>query len=484
MRGRYPGPLDEGSAGAEICVLLSARWYYTPPTTTLNCAGRLRAPKDSDTISQAIRIPRAEHSISRSDISDGALKVLYTLKKAGYEAYLVGGGVRDLLLGREPKDFDVVTDAEPEEVKRLFRSARLIGRRFRLAHVRFGPEIIEVATFRGAAPDAGDGEDGDHVSVNGRIVRDNVYGTTVEEDVWRRDFSVNSLYYDIRDFSVLDYTGGIADLEAGVMRIIGDPVRRYREDPVRMLRALRFAAKLGFRLGDATAAAIPECAPLLAEIPSARLYEEVLKLFLGGAAVQSFELLNHYDLLKYLFGQTAECMQRDPLNPAARVVLEGLANTDRRIEENKPVTPSFLFAVLLWPAVEEDATGHRERGLTPVQAIDAAGMDVLARQVSQVSLPRRFSLAAREIWSLQPRLEQRRGKRALQLPARSRFRAAYDLLLLRAECGEDVAEVADWWTKFLQMDESQRKATLAGTSSRRRRRRRGRGRRRQPHAEA
>jgi poly(A) polymerase len=403
------------------------------------------------------------------------------LKKAGFEAYLVGGGVRDLLLGREPKDFDVVTDAEPEEVKRLFRSARLIGRRFRLAHVRFGPEIIEVATFRGAIEDSEEEED--HVSVDGRIVRDNVYGTTVEEDVWRRDFSVNSLYYDIRDFSVLDYTGGMADLEAGILRLIGDPVRRYREDPVRMLRAVRFAAKLGFRLGEETEAAIPECAPMLADIPSARLYEEVLKLFLGGAAGQTFELLNHYDLFKYLFAQSAERFEQDPLNPAAQLMLQALANTDRRIQEDKPVTPAFLFAALLWPAVHEEATAYANSGLTPVQAMDAAGMDVLARQVPQVSVPRRFSLAAREIWSLQPRLEQRRGKRAIQLPARPRFRAAYDFLLLRAEAGEDVAEMAEWWTTFQEMDESGRKAALAGTGTRRRRRRR-RGRRRQPQAPA
>ncbi len=435
--------------------------------------------KDSDTISQVIRIPRAEHSISRADISGGTLKVLYTLKKAGFEAYLVGGGVRDLLLGREPKDFDVVTDAEPEEVKRLFRSARLIGRRFRLAHVRFGPEVIEVATFRGAVDESAEN---DHHSVNGRIVRDNVYGTTVEDDVWRRDFSVNSLYYDIRDFSVLDFTGGMADLEAGILRIIGDPERRYREDPVRMLRAVRFAAKLGFRLGDETAAAIPECAPMLAEIPAARLYEEVLKLFLGGAAVQSFELLNHFDLFKYLFAETAGRLAEDPLSPPCRLVVQGLANTDRRIQEDKPVTPAFLFAVLLWPAVYEDTIAHTDRGLTPVQAMDAADMDVLARQVSQVSVPRRFSLAAREIWSLQPRLEQRRGKRAIQLPSRPRFRAAYDFLVLRAEAGEDVAEAAEWWTKFQEMDDSDQKSALAGTSRRRRRRRRGR--RRQSQAQA
>jgi len=435
-------------------------------------------PKDLETITQATRIPRPEHSISRADISRGALKVLYGLKDAGYEAYLVGGGVRDLLLGREPKDFDVVTNAEPDEVKRVFRNSRLIGRRFRLAHVRFGPEIIEVATFRSTVDDAADQ---DRVSVNGRIVRDNVYGTSVEDDVWRRDFSVNCLYYDIRDFSVLDFTGGMADLEAGVLRIIGDPVHRYREDPVRMLRAVRFAAKLGFRLGDETAAAIPECAPLLAEIPPARLYEEVLKMFLGGAAAQSFELLNHFDLFKYLFVESADLFNQDPMAPAAQLVLQALANTDTRIEEDKPVTPAFLFAALLWPAVQKDAIAHGEHGLTPMQAIDAAGMDVLGRQISQVSVPRRFSLASREIWSLQPRLEQRRGKRAIQLLGRPRFRAAYDFLLLRAESGEDVAEMAEWWTKFQEMDDSGQKAELAGTGPRRRRRRRGR--RRQPQAE-
>lgn len=428
-------------------------------------------PKDPITISQATRIPRPEHSISRADISGGALKVLYTLKKAGFEAYLVGGGVRDLLLGREPKDFDVVTDAEPEEVKRLFRSARLIGRRFRLAHVRFGPEIIEVATFRGAVEDV---DEENRLSVDGRIVRDNVYGTTVEEDVWRRDFSINGLYYDIRDFSVLDYTGGMADLQAGVLRIIGDPVRRYREDPVRMLRAVRFAAKLGFRLGDESAAAIPECAPMLADIPPARLYEEVLKLFLGGAAAQSFELLNHFDLFKYLFSESAACFNENPMAPPAQLVLRAMANTDTRIQEDKPVTPSFLFAALLWPAVHKYTVSHGDRSLTPIQAMDAAGMDVIEHQVSQVSVPRRFSQVAREIWSLQTRLEQRRGKRATQLLGRPRFRAAYDFLLLRAESGEDVTEMADWWTKFQELDESGRKAASDGAGPRRRRRRRGR----------
>ncbi len=213
---------------------------------------------------QPLRIvSRDEHSISRANISENALKVLYRLNKAGYEAYLVGGGVRDLLLGREPKDFDVATDASPEEVRKLFRNCRLIGRRFRLAHVHFGREIIEVATFRAAHEPESDGA----VSENGMLLRDNVYGT-LEEDAWRRDFTVNALYYNIRDFSVVDYTGGMADLQAGRLRIIGDPHERFREDPVRMLRAVRFAAKLGFRIDPESEAAIRELGYLMEEFPT------------------------------------------------------------------------------------------------------------------------------------------------------------------------------------------------------------------------
>ena len=382
--------------------------------------------------------------------------------------------MRDLLLGREPKDFDVVTNAHPDEVRKLFRNSRLIGRRFRLAHVRFGREIIEVATFRGAAASA---DDGDHLSVEGRIVRDNVYGDTLEEDAWRRDFTVNCLYYNIRDFSIVDLTGGLGDLEQGILRLIGDARVRYREDPVRMLRAIRFAAKLGFRLDREAADAIGECAPLLADIAPARLYDEVIKLFLGGMAVQSFELLNHFDLVKYLFPATAEYIFEHGETPATRLLVKALENTDARIREDKPVTPAFLFAALLWGPVVHAASLHRGAGMTDVQAMDAAGSDMLARQIKYVSLPRRFSLAAREIWSLQPRLEQRRGKRTLQLLTRPRFRAAYDFLLLRAEAGEDVADLAKWWTRLQEGGEPERRKAVEGTGTRRRRRR---GRRRAP----
>jgi poly(A) polymerase len=427
--------------------------------------------KDSGAIARSTVIPRSEHNISRANISGGALKVLYTLKKGGFEGYLVGGGVRDLLLGREPKDFDVVTDATPDEVKRLFRSCRLIGRRFRLAHVRFGREIIEVATFRGVVEES---DEEDHVSVNGRIMRDNVYGETLEEDAWRRDFTVNCLYYDIRDFSVVDITGGMADLESGVLRVIGDPVKRFREDPVRMLRAMRFAGKLGFKLDPGTEGAIPECAPLLADIPPARLYDEALKLFLGGAALQTFERLNHHDLFRYLFPDTARRIAEDGDAPSTRLVAEALANTDKRIAEEKPVTPAFLFAAMLWGQVRWDASMHTGAGMTPLQAMEAAATDVLTRQAQTVALPRRFSLVAREIWALQPRLEQRRSKRAIHLLGRPRFRAAYDFLLLRAQAGEELQELADWWTKLQETDGSGQQPAVAGTGSGRRRRRRGR----------
>ena len=303
-------------------------------------------------------IPRSEHHISRADISENALKVLYRLKKSGFAAFLVGGGVRDLLLGGHPKDFDLVTDAHPEEVRRLFRNCRLIGRRFRLAHVHFGREIIEVATFRAAA-DGGDHTDRSH-SHSGRILRDNVYGT-IDEDIWRRDFTVNALYYNIADFSVWDYTSGLSDLRDRKLRLIGDPMTRYREDPVRMLRAMRFAAKLDFDLADETAGPIGELGDHLSDVPAARLFDEVLKLFQAGQALKSFELLLEFDLLRYLFPATDAALKADDGGAAARLIRAGLANTDERIAQDKSITPMFLYAVLLWPAIKRSAESLQAR---------------------------------------------------------------------------------------------------------------------------
>ncbi|MEX2523743.1 MAG: polynucleotide adenylyltransferase PcnB [Gammaproteobacteria bacterium] len=388
-------------------------------------------------------IPRAEHNISRALISDAALKVLYRLSSAGFEACLVGGSVRDLLLGREPKDFDVVTDAWPEQIRELFRNSRLIGRRFRLAHVRYGDEIIEVSTFRASHQDAGD--EG-HV-VDGRIIRDNVYGT-IDEDVWRRDFTVNALYYNINDFSVVDYVGGMQDIRAGRIRLLGDPVKRYTEDPVRLLRAVRFAVKLGFRIEQESERQIPELGRLLSDIPPARLFEEVLKLFMGGCAVQTFEQLRHYHLFGILFPQTEEVLAEQEGGFPHTLLIKALENTDRRLAENKPVTPAFLIAALLWEPMMKTAREYMIEGLHEHEATHLASDVVVSRQISRTAMPRRFTQMAREIWLLQYRLTLTKGKRPRRLLAHPRFRAAYDFLLLRAEAGENVTELADWWTRF------------------------------------
>ncbi|HEY0635614.1 MAG TPA: polynucleotide adenylyltransferase PcnB [Gammaproteobacteria bacterium] len=400
-------------------------------------------------------IPRSDHTISRALISESALKVLYRLQKEGYEAYLVGGGVRDLLLGREPKDFDVATSARPEEMKRLFRNCRLIGRRFLLAHVQFGREIIEVATFR--AQHDGD----DDVSESGMLLRDNVYGT-LEDDAWRRDFTVNALYYNVGDFSVVDHTGGMEDLKAGILRVIGDPVQRFREDPVRMLRAVRFAAKLGFQIEEETESALYELGHLLEDVAPARLFDESLKLFLGGYGVQTYELLRHYRLFGYLFPETELALTQEENHFPHTMLLHALENTDARIAEDKPVTPAFLFAALLWEPMRREAALFVANNMPEIQALQLAGDAVVSRQVQRVAVPKRFTLQSREIWTLQERLLRRTGKRAWAMAENPRFRAAYDFLLLRAQSGEEVAELAQWWGEFQGADEEGRKQLVEG----------------------
>ena len=415
--------------------------------------------------------------MSRADISDSALKVLYRLKDADYEAYLVGGGVRDLLLGLKPKDFDVATDAHPEQAQQEFRNSRLIGRRFRLLHVRFGREIIEVATFRAYHDEESEhSEHHSHIR-DGMLVRDNVYGT-LEDDAWRRDFTVNALYYDIRDFSVLDYTTGMQDLKARLIRVIGDPEKRYREDPVRMLRAVRLAAKLDFAIEKHSALAIEQLKDRLTAVPPARLFDEVLKLFLTGHALKSLERLREHGLLAYLFPLTARQLDKDPV--FERMVVQGLINTDDRIAANKPVTPAFLFAVFLWQPVALTAQRFRQHDMSELQAVQAASEEVLAEQGRLVALPRRYSLQSREIWLLQSRLSNRSGKRAYRSFSHPRFRAGYDFLLLRHEAGEpDLAELCDWWTQFQEQPEDGQHVMLKavkhddqGKPRRRRRRKR------------
>ncbi|MFT5131950.1 MAG: poly(A) polymerase [Gammaproteobacteria bacterium] len=389
-------------------------------------------------------IPREEHIISRANISESALKVLYRLSNAGFQAYLVGGSVRDLLLGREPKDFDVATDALPEQIRELFRNSRLIGRRFRLVHVRYGRDIIEVSTFRAAHPDV-DNAAGE--SLEGRIIRDNVYGN-IDEDVWRRDLSVNALFYNIKDFSVVDYVGGMQDILAGRIRMVGDPVQRYIEDPVRMLRAVRFAVKLGFRIDAATEEPLLHHAHLLNEIPSARLFEETLKLFLGGYALQTFERLRHYGLFAQLFPQTEEILSTQEGGFPHTLLIHALDNTDKRLAEDKPVTPGFILAALLWEPMQELARDYVAQGQTETNALSLASDVVVSRQVTTTAMPRRFTQFARDVWQLQPRLTRRAGKRPFRLLEHPKFRAAYDFLMLRAQAGEDVQELVDWWTEF------------------------------------
>jgi poly(A) polymerase len=391
-------------------------------------------------------IPRDQHNISRSDISANALKVLYRLKNAGYKSYLVGGAVRDLLLGLRPKDFDVVTDARPEQVRELFRNCRLIGRRFRLAHVHYGDEVIEVSTFRAAHHvSSGEGHGND-----GRILRDNVYGD-IDNDVWRRDFTVNALFYNIEDFSIIDYVGGITDIELRQLRLIGDPAARYREDPVRMLRAIRFAVKLGFNFHSSTAQPIADHEKLLETIPSARLFEEFMKLFMNGHALQTFHQLCKYDLFRHLFSETNELLLHGKDGIIENLLDRVFSNTDTRVAEGKPVTPAFIIAALLWFPVIRRAEQYQGNGLAELDAIQLASDAVISRQVSSIAIPRRYTLMAREIWGLQYRLTQRRGNRPYRLVTHPKFRAAYDFMLLRAEAGENLRELIDWWTNFMQL---------------------------------
>jgi poly(A) polymerase len=512
-------------------------------------------------------IPRAEHSISRAQISPNALKVLYRLREAGFQAFLVGGAVRDLLLGIRPKDFDVATNALPDDVRRIFRNCRLIGRRFRLAHVHFGQEIIEVATFRAAAAperedaddleleadgpvgervageagaddgsiDSDDADDTDDVDepddldnldlaenggvgpggvelgevardedvrggvalggepdrlervrpepagretrpgassaaaryqsehrafdTTGRILRDNIYGT-IEEDVWRRDFAANGLYYNIEDFSIWDFVDGVSDVKARRLKLIGDPETRYREDPVRMLRAVRFAAKLDFSFEEHTEQPIRELANLLDGVPAARLFDECLKLFLSGFGAKSFRLLRHYGLFEHLFPMSAAAFALSPYAYAEEMLELGLVSTDARIAADKPVTPTFLFAILLWGAVLRELN-ERAAGPAPdlaqlMQACDT----VLRAQQSRVAIPRRFAVPMRELLMLQPRFNRRSGVKALSLLQHPRFRAAFDFLLLRAQAGVADPELAKWWTDIQLLPHDERVALV------------------------
>ena len=391
-------------------------------------------------------IPRNKHNISRKSISEAALKVLYRLTNSGFRACLVGGGVRDLLLGIQPKDFDVATDATPEQVRELFKNSRIIGRRFRLVHIRFGREIIEVATFRSHSSDSPDSPKTE-LNTEGRILRDNTFGD-IEDDAIRRDFTANALYYDIANFSILDYTNGLKDVETRTLRLIGDAETRYQEDPVRMLRAIRFSAKLDFEIEDLAGEAILYCGHLLAGIPSARLFDETVKLFHCGNATRVFEMLRSYDLLQYLFPALNEVLQDDPSELMLDFIDQGLVNTDKRISDDMHVSPAFIFAVLLWPAVHKQAMEIQSDQLKIVPALLQAGSDVMSRQLKHISIPRRFSQMARDIWTSQPKFQRTQGKNPARLLGHPCFRAAYDFMCIQSMVSLIPSNLCTWWTDF------------------------------------
>jgi len=403
-------------------------------------------------MNSATRIPASEHGINPREIDKKARSILEALTKAGYEAYLVGGGVRDLMLGYHPKDFDIATSATPEQVKRVLPSTRIIGRRFRLAHVHFGREYFEVATFRAPHDKTGRGQTGEH----GRIIHDNVYGTVIE-DAFRRDFSINAFFYDLKTGEVLDFVGGMADLKKKQLRMIGDPVVRYREDPVRMLRAIRFSAKLNLDIEPASKAPIGHCASLLNNIAPARLFDEALKIFHGGKAIKTLELLREYKLFEYLFPDAERGLQEDSAKKGGggsfhKLVYFALANTDKRIRKGLPVTPAFLFAVMLWKRVREDAEKYQQQGSPALQSMHSAASDAFSEQVKCLSVPRRFSNMTREIWTLQGLFKFKNQRRVLNFLDHRRFRAAFDFMCLRAESGETSSDDCEWWTLIQEVD--------------------------------
>ncbi len=456
VRGRRPEPPDEAD-GDKV--------FFCPGRAgLLSYGGAFDARAENSTKNQQVPIakqpkiiPRPSHTVSRDEISRSALKVLYRLHKSGFQAFLVGGGVRDALLDLHPKDFDIATNASPDEVRALFSNCRLIGRRFRLAHVRFGKEIIEVATFRAAREGNEKHEDAAH-DHEGRILRDNVYGS-IDEDVWRRDFTCNALYYNIADFSIWDYVDGVKDIERRRLVLIGDPDKRLREDPVRMLRAIRFAGKLDFTIDKSVGESMQKHVGLLQNVPPARLFDEFLKLFQAGFAGKTFDLLCKYNLFEQLFPETNEELTRD--EDFVSFVRAALINTDRRVAAGKSITPMFLLGVFLWAPVRRMAEDLRSREkMSVAQSLGVAAYEISGMQQSRISIPRRFTAPMREMLAMQPRFEVHRGRRAQKLLEHRRFRAAYDFMVLRSQCGDFDVETAEFWTDVQKQNSEQRDASF------------------------
>ncbi len=396
------------------------------------------------------RIGRSDHQIDRQHVSRNAIKVCEVLQQHGYQAYIVGGAVRDLIIGLEPKDFDVATNATPEQIEPLFRRARIIGRRFRLVHVVFGREIIETSTFR--APSSGEQLTDDH----GRILRDNVFGTH-EQDAERRDFTINALYYDPVTEEVIDLHRGVQDLKRRVVRMIGEPAIRYREDPVRMLRAVRFAVKLKGKIDAATEAPIAKHADLINNVPAARLFDEILKLLTCGDAMLCVKQLQAHGLHGGLL-PLLDIILQDPEGYA--FIKLALERTDARIRSGKTVSPSFLFAALLWPQVRLHWQRLHGAGEHVASALIAAADQVLNAQTESLAINRRYASDMREIWFMQPRLERRVPRLIHRMFEQPKFRAAVEFLQLRAACAEYDSVVAQWWMDLADASESARALML------------------------
>ncbi|MDH5736941.1 MAG: polynucleotide adenylyltransferase PcnB [Gammaproteobacteria bacterium] len=413
-------------------------------------------------------------TLQQTLISINAIKVLERLQDHGYEAYLVGGSVRDILLGEKPKDFDIATNAHPEEVRHLFRNARLIGRRFKIVHVRFGQEIVEVATFR-AGHNAVELEE--QRSNSGMILSDNIYGT-FEEDAIRRDFSINALYYDPRENQVKDLVGGLEDISKRCIRLIGDAEGRLREDPVRMIRAIRFAARLEFSIAEDTARPMNRLGHLIQDVSSARLFDEILKVFLSGHGVTAYELMKTYEFFQWLFPATHRVADTLPVDALLKLAL---ASTDSRIQAGKPVTPAFLLAALLWYPFLQERQQLIEAGKPNTEAFFEAASSVIHHQQIFTSIPRRFTSTMRDMWHLQFRLPNRGSRRAEALLNHKRFRAAYDFLLLREEAGELEPGLGEWWTTYQEADNEEKASLMKNIDQGRpKRHRRGNRRRKKP----
>jgi poly(A) polymerase len=427
-------------------------------------------------LGKRVEVTPEQHGIDPALVDERAINVVTTLQNAGYEAYVVGGAVRDLLVGRRPKDFDVATNATPEQVKSLFRRAFIIGRRFRIVHVIYGRgrdhEVIEVSTFRAfldaAAADQVEGNErtaktelagkSHAVDASGRVLRDNVWGPQIE-DAARRDFTINAMYYDPVRRVVVDYHGGMADVRARVLRMIGDPATRYREDPVRLLRVVRFTAKLGFDIEKATAKPMKAAAALLANVPASRLFDEMIKLLQTGHALASIEAVRRFDL-RGVFPILDVALSHPAGSPAARFVEMALADTDRRVGEDKPVAPSFLLACLLWDEVRLRWAQLKDAGEPPVPALQQAIDAVFDARIGDISGRGKLAADMREIWLMQPRFDRRTGSGPRSLVEQPRFRAAFDFLRLRADVDEIPVDLAEWWEDFSLGTEEEREALL------------------------